>query len=92
MAQFQAKIMSMVYGQPQPMVSMWANQEDGIYSEYFAPMSYKISLAYVALVPAAISGAVVAPMAAQQRNRAREMQRRAEEAAREAEAAADAFR
>ncbi len=90
-AQIQTEIMSLVYGEPQPMVTMWANQSDGIYSESFAPMSYKISLAYAVIAPAAISGAVIAPMAAKARVDARQFhqrqlqeQRAVEEAARAA--------
>lgn len=79
-AELQGEIMAMIYGKPQVMAGMWANREDGFYSESIAPMSYKLSLAYVAIVPAAMSAAIVAPMAAQSRRRAMEMQRQAREA------------
>lgn len=42
MADFQAQMMMAILGEPQAMAGMWANQDGGIYSESYAPMSYKI--------------------------------------------------
>ncbi len=58
----QAEAMSFIYGEPQSLVSVLANTPDGILADGLAPMSYKLSIAYAAVMPAVISGAVIAPM------------------------------
>lgn len=89
MGDLQAKIMEAVYGQPQPMASVWTKTPDGIYSENIAPMSYKLSLAYAAVVPVAIGSAVMVPMTMRARSQAMDVQRRIEAEAQDA--AADPF-
>jgi len=63
----QAEAMTLIYGEPQSIVSVLANTPEGILADGLAPMSYKLSLAYAAVMPAAISGAVMVPMMRQLR-------------------------
>ncbi|MDB2346741.1 hypothetical protein N9V84_02485 [Verrucomicrobiales bacterium] len=58
----QGEAMALIYGEPQSIVSVLANTPDGILADGLAPMSYKLSLAYAAVMPAVLSGALMAPM------------------------------
>lgn len=76
MGEVQKEIMALVYGDPQPMAGMWANRDDGIYMESLTPMSYKLSLAYTAILPAAVAAGVAAPMMIRAQSQALDIQRR----------------
>ncbi len=62
LADVQREIFDAFYGAPQNMASMWANLPEGVYSETYAPMSYKLTIVYAAIVPMAVVGAVSTPM------------------------------
>ncbi|MGY8691290.1 MAG: hypothetical protein ACKVHP_26555, partial [Verrucomicrobiales bacterium] len=75
LATVQNEFVQMFCGEPQAMAGMVANLKDGIYSESVAPMSYKLSLAYVAIVPVAFMAAVATPIIGKARMKARDVQR-----------------
>lgn len=68
----QTEAMELIYGEPQTIVSVISNTDKGILADGLAPMSYKLSLAYAAILPAAITGAVITPMMQNVRRQARE--------------------